>query len=118
MSEYTTEQVELLLPYLWNELAVAEGTKIGGPRLPDPSLPSAQGDPSKMGNLMARWLDVKDGFETAPLTERERRAVVMCFGFDMKKMEIAEREGCSKSTMSARLKVAVKKITVQMNGTN
>jgi DNA-directed RNA polymerase specialized sigma24 family protein len=106
--------VEGLLPLVWRDRSVAEGTH--GGKMTDPAMPKARVDPSTSGFLMAAWVDVKEGYESAPLTTKERRAILMRFGHDMLGREIAAVEECSESTISARIETAVQKITARMNG--
>lgn len=84
---------------------------------PDPDMPRSASDPSHGNNLPAMLVDVSRGYDRAELTTKERRSVLMRFGFDMKQAEIASHECADRTTITHRLFVAVGKIAASMNGT-
>lgn len=111
---YTREMVELLLPAIWDEsycygLPARENA-------PDPDMPRGSTNVAHGNNLPAYIADVKSGWAKTPLSIRERRAVLLKHGVCLMDREIAEFEGCSRSTITHRLEAAVTKITNYLNG--
>ena len=111
---YTREQIELLLPAVWDEsycygLPAREDA-------PDPDMPRGSVNVAHGNNLSAYIADVKSGWKKAPLTLLEKRAVVLRFGAAYMDREIAEHEGVDRSTITHRIETAVTKIANYLNG--
>lgn len=111
---YTRETTELLLPLVWDSDA---SWGIQRDDTPDPDMPKGYVNPAHSNTLSAYLVDIESGWRRAPLTHKERRAVLLRFGVDMEQNEIARHESNSKSTISTRLFTAVGKIAANMNGT-
>lgn len=112
-ADYTRESVEMLLPAVWDEQMA-----YGLPKketAPDPDMPRGASNPKRGNNLPAYIADIKTGWAKAPLTNRERRAVLMRFGLSFTQEEIAQHEGISQQAISARLFAAVGKIVARLN---
>lgn len=113
MSTYTRELVEQLLPAVW-DTGFAYGME--NPSAPDPDMPRAAADPAHSGTLYAHLADIHTGWMCAPLTEPERRALVMRFGLDWPQKIIARHERVAASTASERLARGVGRIVQTLNG--
>jgi hypothetical protein len=112
---YTRETAELLLPTIWDQDSIYG---VQRENTPDPDMPSGYKNPAHGNNLPAFLIDIKDAWHAAPLSLKERRAVLLRFGVDMKQTEIAAHEGGTKSLITTRLFTAIGKIVAQMNGTD
>lgn len=113
-SEYTRESVETLLPAVWDESYV-----YGMPKrddAPDPDMPKGSTNKAQGNNLSAYIADIKTGWEKTPLTTKERRALVLAYGFGWTQQEIAYNQGVSQQTIQERLYKAVGKIVARLNG--
>ena len=80
-------------------------------------MPQGSKNPAQGNNLPAFLADIRTGWEEAPLTLKERRAVLLRFGMDLQVQEIAVIEGVAQPAISVRLFTSVGKITAAMNGT-
>jgi len=113
VSTYTRELVEQLLPAVW-DTGFAYG--IDNPTAPDPYMPRAAADPAHAGTLYAHLADIHTGRKAAPLTEPERRALVMRYGLDWPQKTNARHEHVATSTTSERLARGVGRIVNVLNG--
>ena len=84
---------------------------------PDADMPKSKSNPAHGNNLPAMLVDVSRGYDAAELTFKERRSVLMRFGFDMKQSDIASIESTSQQLIAARLFAAVGKVGAAMNRT-
>lgn len=116
MSTYDIELVEHMLPVLWDEEARATG--IRSPLAPNPEMPKAKGNPAHMGTHHAMAADLDRAWRRAPLSTRQRRAVLMGYGFGMEQKEIAWREGVTQQAVSLRIRGALYAICNWLNGTD
>lgn len=107
--------MELLLPTVWDPFCVWGMEKDDAP---DPDMPKGYVNPATSNNLAAYLTDISSGWRQAPLTLKERRAVLLRYGFDDEQKDIARMEECAPSTMSERLFAAVGKIVAHLNGTD
>ena len=113
MSTYTRDLVEQLLPAVW-DTGVAFGME--NPAAPDPDMPRATADHAHAGTLYAHLADIHTGWRTAPLSDPERRALIMRFGLDWPQKTIARHEHVATSTTSERLARGVGRIVDTLNG--
>lgn len=113
MSEYDRELVELLLPAVWDD-GYAYGMPL--PYAPDRDMPKGYSNPAHSGTLYAHLADIRAGWASAPLTTKERRALVLRYRDDLLETAIGKREGANKQAISVRLASAVGKIVATLNG--
>lgn len=113
-NEYTRESVESLLPAVWDE-----GYAYGLPRqdtAPDPDMPRGSANKAQGNNLSAYIADIKVGWEKAPLTIKERRALILAFGLGWTQRQIAYNQGVSQQAIQQRIYSGVGKIVARLNG--
>ena len=113
-NEYTRESVETLLPAVWDETYT-----YGMPQrddAPDPDMPKGSTNKAQGNNLSAYIADIRTGWTATPLTTKERRALVLAYGFGWTQQEIAFNQGVSQQTIQERLYKAVGKIVARLNG--
>lgn len=79
-------------------------------------MPRVAADPAHAGTLYAHLADIHTGWTCAPLTEPERRALVMRYGLDWPQKIIARHERVAASTASERLARVVGRIVDTLNG--
>lgn len=111
---YDRDGIEALLPAIWDESYC-----YGLPRAstaPDPSMPKGWTNKSHGNTFWAMLADIKTGWRRAPLTLKERRALLLRFGVGWTEQQIATHEGCSQPTLSVRLTNAVGKVVATING--
>jgi hypothetical protein len=113
-NDYSRESVESLLPAVWDDSFV-----YGLPQkdtAPDPDMPKGASNKAHANNLAAYIADIKFGWEKTPLTDRERRALVLAFGFGWTQREIAFNQGVDQGTISRRIDAGVGKVVARLNG--
>lgn len=113
-NDYSRESVESLLPAVWDDSYV-----YGLPQkdtVPDPDMPKGASNKAHANNLAAYIADIKFGWEKTPLTDKERRALVLAYGFGWTQKEIAFNQGVNQNTISNRVDTAVGKIVARLNG--
>jgi len=113
VSSYSRDEVEALLPAVWDRDAVWGIPKKDAP---DPDMPKAAGDPRKSNALWDLIIDVRSAWEKAPLTLNERRALLLRFGTDMKQDEIAELLGRKRQNIGTSIYTGVGKLVAHLNG--
>lgn len=113
-NDYSRESVESLLPAVWDESFV-----YGLPQkdtAPDPDMPRGSSNKAEANNLAAYISDIKTAWELTPLTVKERRALVLAFGFGWTQKEIAFNQECPQQNVSRRIDAAIGKIVARLNG--
>lgn len=113
---YNRESVETLLGAVWDD-----GFVYGLPvkdTAPDPDMPKGSINKSHGNDLSAYIADIKTGWKTAPLTQRERRAIVLRYGLDWTERSIAFNQECSRQAISTRLFTGIGKIVAELNGSD
>lgn len=110
---YDRELVEALMPAVWDE-SYCYGMRMEN--APDADMPRGSINKATGNTLAAHIADIKTGWEKAPLTDRERRALLLGYGFDWQVTEIAFNQGVTKQTISERLASGVGKIVATLNG--
>lgn len=113
-NDYTRESVETLLPAVWDDTYA-----YGMPQrdtIPDPDMPKAQVDASRGNNLSAYIADIRMGWKLAPLTLKERRALLLAFGLGWTQREIAYNQDVSQQAIQRRIETAIGKIETRLNG--
>ena len=113
-NDYTRESVESLLPAVW-DASYAYGLPQKD-TAPDPDMPTGAANKAQGNNLSAYIADIKSGWEKTPLTDKERQALVLAYGFGWTGREIAFNQAVSPQVISRRLEGAVGKIVARLNG--
>ena len=112
-SSYDRQLVELLMPAVWDE-AYCFGMQVEN--APDADMPRSQPNKATGNTLWAHLADIRIGWQKAPLTIEERRALFLTYCMDWTQREIAFNQSCSQKTISNRLYTGVGKIVAQLNG--
>lgn len=113
-NDYTRESVETLLPAVWDETYL-----YGLPQrddAPDPDMPKGSTNKARGNNLSAYIADIKTGWEKAPLTTKERRALILAYGLGWTHRDIAFNQDTIHSVITRRIESAIGKIVARMNG--
>lgn len=113
MSTYTRELVEQLLPAAWDPY-FAYG--MADPAAPDPDMPRTTADKAHSNTLYAHIADIHTGWNEAPLTPAERRALLMRYGLDWPQTTIARHEHIGRTATSDRIASGVGRIVATLNG--
>jgi DNA-directed RNA polymerase specialized sigma24 family protein len=111
--DYSRELVEQLLPAVWDS-SLAFG--MTNPNAPDPDMPRATIDVSHGCTLYAHLADIRSAWKRAPLTLKERRALLLRYGLGWEHREIGAHEGVSRQAITARLDAAVGRLRDHLNG--
>lgn len=114
--DYNADAVKLLLPAVWDE-SYAYGLP-DREDAPDKDMPKAAGHKARANSHWAYIADIKAAWKRTPLTNDERRALVLYFGMGMSQSDAGLIEGVNKSTVNRRLDSAVNKILAFLNGAN
>lgn len=113
-NDYSRESVESLLPAVWDESFV-----YGLPQkdtAPDPDMPRGSSNKAESNNLAAYISDIKFAWARTPLTVKERRALILAYGFGWTQQEIAFNQECSRPAITLRINTAIGKIVARLNG--
>lgn len=73
-------------------------------------------DPAEAGTWMAHALDVASAWAEASLTDKERDALLLYYGFAKSQDEIAEIQDSAQSVVSERIKRGMKKLIAALGG--
>lgn len=73
-------------------------------------------NPKHSNTVWAELIDVQTGWDKAPLTLKERRALLMAFGLKWKQEEIAAHEQGHQGDISDRISNGIQKIVATING--
>jgi RNA polymerase sigma factor (sigma-70 family) len=73
-------------------------------------------DPAEGGTWLATYLDVKQAWEKAPLTEAQRDLLEMYYFEEATQQEIADDLGTTQQTVAKRLKAARRKLIDRLGG--
>lgn len=110
---YTRELVEALLPAVW-DADFCFGMKVEN--APDADMPRGWTNKATGNTLAAHIADIKRGWQKAPLSLDERRALLLCYGLDWTQEDAATNQGVSQQTISNRLYSGVGKVVATLNG--
>lgn len=110
---YTRELVESLIPAVWDE-SFCYGIRVEN--APDADMPRGWTNKATGNTLAAHIADIKTGWEKAPLSLNEKRALLLGYGLDWTQEEIAEQLGVSHQSISNWLYSGVGKIVATLNG--
>lgn len=111
-STYKWEQVEGLLPGVWDTASVLSSRE----GMPDPDMPTAKADPSHGFEKVAQLADIKRAWELAPLTLRERQAALLTYGAGLTRRQAAPLMGCAFQVVDRHHGGAIEKILAFLNG--
>lgn len=84
--------------------------------VPDPDMPKSSKNIAQSNTLYAHLADIRSGWKRAPLTDKERRSLLLKYGLDWSGKDIAEHEQCGPDVISVRLFRGVGKVMATMNG--
>jgi hypothetical protein len=107
---YARLEVEGLLTALFNGGTLPNDTQ------PDPQMPRAKANPSRLNGLAACLIDVGRGWQFAGVEAATREAVELYFGWGWTHGRIALEQGCSTSTARRRCERGVGAVLAVMNG--
>lgn len=99
MSEYTRDDVETILPAVWDESRVLDGRD---PHAADSDMPKVKADPSHGFSKVAMIADLQVAWKRSQLDLDVKRALFMVYGVDDTYRDAARVLGCSKSTVMDR----------------
>jgi RNA polymerase sigma factor (sigma-70 family) len=74
------------------------------------------GDSAESGVWLSHVLDVSVAWADAPLTDREREALILYYGFGKSQDEVAELVGSAQSVISDRVRRGLKKLIAALGG--
>jgi predicted DNA-binding protein (UPF0251 family) len=113
VAAYDRPLVEALMPAVWDE-AYCFGIRMEN--APDQDMPRGSTNKATGNTLAAHIADIKTGWEKAPLTLKERRALILAYGLDWTVKEIAYNQDCSRQMIERRIENAVGKVVQTLNG--
>ncbi len=114
MSTYSRDLVEALLPAVWDD-SYSYGMTVE--HAPDPDMPRAAVDPQRGGVLLAHLADIRKAWVLAPLTDKQRVAVLLRYGLGWSFVEIGFNQGINKVPARERAVRGVSLIMTYLNGT-
>lgn len=91
---YQRDEVERLIPGIWDEWRVLERKS---DQAPDPEMPKGDADPRRSTDQWAALADMQRAWRLAPLSPQQRRAVTMIYGLDFTQAEAAIQLGITQS---------------------
>lgn len=109
---YDTELVESLIPAVWDE-GFCYGMQMEG--APDPDMPRGSVNKATGNTLAAHIADIRRAWSLAPLTLKQRRALLLRFGFGFDIGEVASMEGVTHQTASERVRRSVEIVETFLN---
>ena len=112
---YDRRTVEVLLSTLWDEASVW-GVK--REEFIDPMMPKAKANPAHGNTLAAMMADIQQAWSKCDIPNRERRVIVLRYGFDWTYEQIGYNQGVTKKAAQLRDERAVGRITAWLNGDN
>ncbi|MGW8630636.1 sigma factor-like helix-turn-helix DNA-binding protein [Streptomyces sp. NPDC055793] len=110
---YTRATVERTLAAVFDPDA-AYGMK--NEQAPDADMPKGFVDKKKGSSFVVHLADVRRGWRLAELSDDEKRAALMRYGYDWTYEEIGDLLGAHKSTIQRRAEKCVGKLTAHLNG--
>lgn len=110
---YNRALVEQLLFSVWDPEA---SLGVRNPYAPDPDMPKARGNPKIQSPLPAHLADLRRGWERAPLTMPERRAMFCVHGADMTQTGAAKVLDLPRTTVIGQVERGVGKLVAWLNG--
>ncbi|WJN62588.1 DNA binding protein [Streptomyces phage phiScoe1] len=113
MSCYNRALVEHILPAVW-DMEAAYGMK--AELVPDADMPRGHKDPKKGSPLFVHIADIKQAWNSTPLTVVERQSLLLRYGLDYAYDEIAVVRGVRKQSAQEGTERAVGKVTAWLNG--
>lgn len=110
---YSPALIEALLPSVWNLSDLTSATSEG---MPDPDMPRASSDPSHAGTHMAHYADIRHAWAHAPVTPQGRRVLLLRYGLEYSRAEVAEVLGIGEARVGKLINRAIEKIATHLNG--
>lgn len=115
MSSYTREMVQELVPTIWDRQYV---WGMVDDERPDPDMPKAKGPKNAKNTLWAYLADIRVAWDRAPLSIKERQALVLCGGLDLNFVLGGVVLGIRKQSAQERYERGIGKLTDFLNGTS
>jgi|GEM_PF-1766255 len=111
---YTPALIEALLPAVWD---LDELGNAGVESAPDPDMPRAASNPAHAGTHMAHYADIRGAWENAPLTARQRQALVLRYGVGLDLAGAGQAlGGLDESTLRKHINRAIQHLATHLNG--
>lgn len=111
---YDRQDVERLLPAVWDDKYLTDGFRDDS--APDPDMPRGSVDHSKGGGTVVAIADIRQAWERADLSVKQRQALLLRYGMDEPIADAARLLGVSKPSVSERCFVGVTNLMRQLNG--
>lgn len=112
---YDRRTVEALAPAIWDDAYLVHGVSTG-PQV-DPEMPKAPTvDPRRTNNLTVMIVDVRQAWTYAPLSDRERRVLLLAYGMDEPRASIAAMCGIDKRTVQRDTEDGIGRLVAWLNG--
>jgi hypothetical protein len=112
-SQYDRELVTSLLPAVW-DWQFCWGMQVEN--APDGDMPRSSPNKATGNTLAAHLVDIRDGWEKAPLSLRERQSAFLVAGLDMTTTAAGDVLGVTHQAISQNVERAVGKIVATLNG--
>lgn len=97
MATYEREQVERLIPGVWDEWRVLD---LPDDARPDPDMPKAPTvDPRRSTDKVAELADIQRAWKKSGLTDRQGQVLLLRFGLDFTNREAGVKLGLDESTV-------------------
>lgn len=111
---YTRDMIQALLPAVWDD-SYCYGAP-AAPNAPPPDMPKGYANKAQANTLYAALADIKAAWKKAPLTMRERRCLLLRFGFDYEYQDIGAIEGVTKQGAQTATERGVGRLMFWLNG--
>lgn len=111
---YDRQDVERLLPAVWDDKYLVDGFR--NDAAPDPDMPRGSVDHSKGGGTVVAIADIRQAWKHAPLSLKQRQALLLRYGFDEPVAEAGALLGITKQSMSERCFAGVTVVMRWLNG--
>lgn len=107
---YPEELVRVLLEAYWNGWTVVDEFR------PDPDMPRAKPNPSRLGTDMAHRVDIGRALDSTPLSRTQRVALQLTIGEGMTQAAAAFGLGISQQATSKAIEQGLYLLCLQLNG--
>lgn len=111
---YDRQAVERLLPAVWDDKYLVDGFR--SDEAPDPDMPKGSVDKSKSGGHVVAIADIRQAWKYAPVTLKQRQALLLRYGMDEPVEDVALLLGIHKRKVQERLERGVGVLTYWLNG--
>ena len=108
--------IQALLPAVWDD-SYCYGAP-PPPNAPPADMPKGWSNKATGNTLYAALADIKAAWAHAPLTQRERRCLLLRYGFDLEYADIGFHESLSKQGAQQATERAVGRLVFWLNGSD